>query len=99
MKLPRPVVVDGPSSENTTILSVPSSSEQDVNGVDGYAFMNRLMATSLTFTVHRSPTVGLGIVMKEALMEDPDFPEAKFPVVVITELKVEGPALAAGLQE
>ena len=49
-------------------------------------------------TVHRSPTVGLGIVMKEAMVHDPDSNLEQSPCLIITALKEGGPAIDAGVK-
>eukprot|EP00750_Incisomonas_marina_P021023 INCI4136.1.p1 GENE.INCI4136.1~~INCI4136.1.p1 ORF type:complete len:370 (-),score=88.83 INCI4136.1:1831-2940(-) len=63
--------------------------------------VERVHGTSQQYTVTRSPNVGLGIVMKEAMLEIPGSTDS-FPVIIITELKQDGdapgPAMTAGVE-
>jgi hypothetical protein len=64
--------------------------------------LQKVMGSNQTYSVTRSPTVGLGVVMKEAMMDLPESQD-RFPVIIITELKqhadgTPGPAKAAGIE-
>ena len=66
------------------------------------ALLDKVMGKTQVLIVHRSDTVGLGIVMKEAMLEMPDSAD-KFPVIIVTELKSDtngqpGPAMIAGVE-